>query len=86
VNDSNLVLLEALLSPIVGKWLEIMPRATQACFESNSLSVEVVKCTIWRVSTVSLKGETPDNLKARAPIMSMGSLLAAVIIMMTGRR
>ena len=85
MDDSNLVLLGVLLSPIVGKWLEMMPRATQACLERNSLSVEVVKYTIWRVSSVSFEGEVPEILMARAPMMSMGPLLAAVIFMVTGR-
>ena len=75
-----------IVPPIVGKLAGIIPRAIQACFDRNILSVAVVKYTIWWVTSVVLEGDFPERRRARAPTMSMDPLFAAVIFMETGMR
>ena len=60
-----------LVPPMVGKLGGIIPRATHACLLRNILSVEVVKYTIWWVSSLVLEGEVPEMRRARAPMMLM---------------
>ena len=71
-------------SPIVGKLLGIICRATQACLDRNSLLDDVVKYTICLVARSAPDGEQPDMRSTNAPTMSIRLLLAAVILIETG--
>ena len=74
------------VSPIVGKFLEIMPSIVHACFDMNSLLVESVKYTIWRVVGSMPDGDVPVKHRGRAPMMFIALLLAAVICILAGTR
>ena len=81
--DMTLALVGLTASPMVGNLLEVMLRATQACFDRNNRSNESVKYTICRVSSFRPDGEVPEMRRTKAPAMSMLWLLVAVISMVT---
>ena len=71
---------------MVGKLVGIIWRATQACLDRKSRSVDSVKYTICLVDRVSPAGVSPHSRSTKAPAMSIPLLLAVVIFIETGRR
>ena len=74
------------VSPMVGKFDDMRPRALQACWDKNILLVEGVKYTICLVASFTPEGDIPVMRNGRAPMMIIPSLFAADIFIETGIR
>ena len=86
MDESGVIGVSVLLdvSPIVGKFLDMIPRAAQACLDRNVLLVESLKYTNCLVDRIAPDGEVPVILSGSAPMMFIPLLFAAFIFILTG--